>query len=70
MTEYQAGPPANCVPYAQNTGRLLEGLASLNPRTLAIVHLSSFTGDRRGALHDLAAVWKDVLGKPSNQFGP
>jgi len=69
ITEYQAGPLANYVPYTQNTGRILEGLASLTPRTLAVMHGSSFTGDCRGALRDLVGVLKDVLDKPSYQFG-
>jgi len=69
MTEYQAGPLASYVPCTQNGGRILEGPASLNPRTLAIMYGSSFTGDCRGALHELAAALKDVLDQPSSQFG-
>lgn len=69
LTAYQAGPLANYVPYTPNTGRILEGLASLNPSTLAIMHGSSFSGDCRKSLLELATVMKEVLDKPSYQFG-
>jgi len=69
LTEYQAGPLANYVPYTQNTGAILKGLAGLKPRTLAVMHGSSFSGDCGNALIDLAAVMKDVLDKPSYKFG-
>ncbi|HEY7097049.1 MAG TPA: hypothetical protein VH437_10020 [Terriglobales bacterium] len=69
LTDYQAGPLANYVPYTPNTDRILEGLASLKPQTLAIMHGSSFTGDCAGSLRDLAVVMKEVLDKPSFKFG-
>jgi len=69
LTNYQAGPLANYVPYTANTGRILEGLASLNPQTLAIMHGSSYTGNCAGALRDLGVVMKEVLSAPSYQFG-
>jgi flavorubredoxin len=69
LTAYQAGPLANYVPYTPNTGRILEGLASLNPSTLAIMHGSSFSGNCRKSLLELATVMKEVLDKPSYQFG-
>ena len=69
LTDYQAGPLANYVPYTPNTGRILEGLASLNPGTLAIMHGSSFNGDCRAAFGDLAGVLKEVLDRPSYRFG-
>lgn len=68
LTDYQAGPLANYVPYTPNTGLILEGLASLQPRTLATMHGSSFCGDCGQALRDLAGVMKEVLDKPSYQF--
>jgi len=40
---------------APNTGAVLERLALLNPRTLAIMHGSSFSGDGGKSLRDLAA---------------
>ena len=69
LGDYQAGPLANYVPYTPNTGAILQGLASLKPRTLAVMHGSSFCGDCRESLLDLAAVMKDVLNKPSYRFG-
>jgi flavorubredoxin len=69
LTEIQAGPLANYVPYTPNTGRILEGLASLKPKTLAIMHGSSFSGDCSQSLLELAAVMKEVLNKPTFKFG-
>jgi flavorubredoxin len=69
LSNYQAGPLASYVPYTPNTGRILDGLASLNPKTLAIMHGSSFSGNCAEAIRDLAVVMKDVLDKPSYQFG-
>lgn len=69
LSDYRIGPLANYVPYTPNTGRILEGLASLKPKTLAIMHGSSYRGDCRESLLDLAAVMKDVLDKPSYRFG-
>jgi flavorubredoxin len=68
LSEYQLGPLANYVPYTQNTGRILEGLATLRPDTLAVMHGSSFAGDGGQALRDLAVVMKEVLDRPSFQF--
>jgi len=68
LTTIQASPLANYVPYTHNTGRILEGLASLKPKTLATMHGSSFCGDCREALLDLATMMKEVLDKPSYNF--
>lgn len=65
---YQAGPLANYVPYTPNTGAILHGLASLEAKTLAIMHGSSFRGNCAQALHDLSAVMKEVLDRPSYEF--
>jgi flavorubredoxin len=62
---YQAGPLMDYMPYTPNTRPLLEGLAALQPRTLAIMHGSSFQGDAARALIDLDGVMKETLGKPS-----
>jgi flavorubredoxin len=69
LCAYQAGPLANYVPYTPNTTRILKGLASLQPKTLAIMHGSSFTGRCDEALCDLAIVMKDLLEQPSFNFG-
>jgi len=62
MLAYQAGPLANYVPYTPMTQRIFEKLAALEPRTLGVMHGSSFTGDGRKALLDLGAAFREVLG--------
>jgi flavorubredoxin len=69
LTQYQAGPLSNYIPYNQNTGRILAGLATLQPKTLAIMHGSAFSGDGRESLLGLADIMREVLDKPSFQFG-
>lgn len=64
IVEYQAGPLMDYMPYTPNTRPLLEGLAALEPRTLATMHGSSFTGDGAKALLDLDLVMKETLGVP------
>jgi hypothetical protein len=68
LTEFQASPLANYVPYTRNTQIILEGLASLAPATLAVMHGSSFSGNCNQALLDLATVMKEVLDQPSYIF--
>jgi flavorubredoxin len=68
LTEFQASPLANYVPYTRNTKIILEGLASLAPATLAVMHGSSFSGNCNRALLDLATVMKEVLDQPSYKF--
>ena len=67
MKDFQAGPLMDYMPYTPNTRPLLEGLAALKPRTLAIMHGSSFVGDGARALLELDGVMKEVLGKPSRR---
>lgn len=67
IIEYQAGPLMDYMPYTPNTRPLLEGLAALQPRTLATMHGSAFTGDCAGALIELDAVMKETLGQPSKR---
>jgi flavorubredoxin len=62
MTRMQAGPLANYIPYTARTDGILQGLADLKPRTLAIMHGSSFTGDGERALRGLAVTMREVLG--------
>ncbi|HWR15289.1 MAG TPA: MBL fold metallo-hydrolase [Terriglobales bacterium] len=62
LTAYQKSPLANYIPYTPVTGRLMEGVANLNPRTLAIMHGSSFSGNGAQAVRDLSALFKEVLG--------
>jgi flavorubredoxin len=63
LIEYQGGPFANYIPYTHQTGRNLNRLADLQPKTLAVMHGSSFTGNCAQALRDLAGVFRDVLGE-------
>lgn len=62
LTQYQAGPLRNYMPYTPNTERFLTELAALKPKTLAAMHGSSFVGDGERALLDLGPVLKEVLG--------
>ena len=61
MKEYQAGILAirAYTPTAQN----LKKLADLKPKTLAIMHGSSFTGDCARALDDLNVMFREVFGR-------
>lgn len=68
LRETEAGPFANYVPYTHHTGRVLESLAEKQPKTLAVMHGSSFYGDGAQALRDLAVVMRRVLG-PKEQHG-
>ncbi len=64
LLEFQsAGPLLDYMPCTANTKRLLHQLAALQPKTLAVMHGSSFTGDCAGALRDLATVMREVYGE-------
>jgi len=63
MKEYQSGILADYTPYSPLTARNLKKLADLKPRTLAIMHGSSFTGDCAKALEDLNVAMRDVFGQ-------
>ena len=62
----EAGPYANYVPYTHHTG-VLETLAENEPKTLAIMHGSTYYGDGAQALRELAIVMRDVLGPKAQQ---
>ena len=62
ILEYQKGPLADYAPYTPMTTRILKKLADLKPKTLAIMHGSSFTWDGEQALLDLATVFREVFG--------
>ncbi|HEY9167533.1 MAG TPA: MBL fold metallo-hydrolase [Candidatus Kryptonia bacterium] len=61
FVDFQAGSFRDYMPYTTNTERQLGDLADLKPKTLAIMHGSSFNGDCAEALRDLAATMKEVL---------
>ena len=50
---------------APNTTDIMRKLGDLNPTTLAIMHGSSFHGDGRAALYDLASAYDDQYFKAS-----
>ena len=60
-----AGPMAHEVPYTPRTDPTLRKLADLEPRTLALMHGSTYRGDGKQALLDLARVWQELLGRAS-----
>jgi hypothetical protein len=53
------------MPYTHNTPGILERLANLQPKTLAVMHGSAFSGDGAEAIRSMGAVLRDVLGPPS-----
>jgi flavorubredoxin len=61
LIDYQAGPFANYMPYTKHTDGIMQGLAALNPRTIAPMHGSAFSGDGAKAIRDLADVMREVL---------
>jgi flavorubredoxin len=64
IVQGSAGPLANDMPYTSYTDRTLRRLAELEPTTIAVMHGSSFRGDGRQAVLDLAAVIRDTIGAP------
>lgn len=59
---YQSGPLMDYVPYTTNTKRLLNELAELEPKKLAVMHGSSFEGNGQKMLKDLDKVFKETFG--------
>jgi hypothetical protein len=51
------------MPYTAYTDSTLRRLADLNPRTLALMHGSSFRGNGQKEILELASVIKDTIGK-------
>lgn len=58
----QGGPLAGAYPYTPQTEETLRRLAVLSPKTLALMHGSTFVGDGRAALLDLSAAMGEILG--------
>lgn len=52
---------AHSTNYNSSTRKQLEGLAALTPRTLAVMHGSSYSGDASGELLDLADGMEDAF---------
>jgi flavorubredoxin len=62
LIEGQRGPFANAYPYTPLTEPILQALADLRPKQLALMHGSAFSGDGEQALRDLAVIMREVLG--------
>jgi flavorubredoxin len=58
------GPLSRDLPYTAFTDGIFQRLAALEPTTLAVMHGSSYRGDGRKAILDLAVVVRDLLSKP------
>jgi flavorubredoxin len=58
------GPMPKDMPYTHYTHQTLHRLAELNPQTLATMHGSSFRGDGRAAIFDLATIVRETIGNP------
>ena len=58
----QEGPFAFYMPWTPRTEPTLQRLAALRPRTLAIMHGSTFIGDGGQTLTDAATMMKKALG--------
>jgi len=56
------GPLAHDIPYTHHTDAMLRELASLAPRTLAIMHGSSYRGDGGKVLAAFADVLRETIG--------
>jgi flavorubredoxin len=61
IISYNAGPLANYLPYTRQTESNLQKLISLEPKTIAAMHGSSFIGDGAHALRDLGTVMRELL---------
>ncbi len=57
----QNSPFSDYIPYSSRVDRILRDLAEFDPRTLAVMHGSSFSGDGKKAIHELTEVWKETL---------
>lgn len=68
LIEGQQGPFANAYPYTPLTDSILQGLADLRPKQLALMHGSAFVGDGERALRDLAMVMREVLGRNTHKL--
>lgn len=61
------GPMSGAVPFTKETRPILNSLADLNPRTLACMHGSSFSGNCGQALRDFGELLERLNGGPVEQ---
>ncbi|KQL45277.1 MBL fold metallo-hydrolase [Brevibacillus choshinensis] len=57
----QQSPFSEYIPYTRHVDSILCELADYEPKTLAVMHGSSYSGNGKKAIHELAGVWKEVL---------
>jgi flavorubredoxin len=69
MINYQAGPLMEYLPYTCHTKRLLHELATFEPKTLAIMHGSSFAGDGGRLLRELDPILEGIYGGGTAKVG-
>lgn len=62
IERYLDGPMDQSFAWTMHTEATLHRLMDLEPKTLAIMHGSSFQGDCRGALAEVSEVWWEMLG--------
>ena len=65
LVGYQQGPVGELRTLLFIDETTLDRLAALQPRRLATMHGSVYVGDGSKALHNLAAVWREVLSSQS-----
>ena len=61
--DYQKGPLGYYMPYTKYTDKTLQELADLSPKACATMHGSTFLGDGRKAIMDMAKMMKATIGK-------
>jgi flavorubredoxin len=61
MTRLKEGALAGYMPYTKKTEGVLRGMAELQPKTLAVMHGSSYVGKCDGLLTDLAGVIRETF---------
>ncbi|GFO65024.1 hypothetical protein M1B72_14485 [Geomonas paludis] len=62
LLSYEAGPLPHAYPYTPYTDATIRKLAALEPRLLATMHGSSYSGDTAAALRQLADLFARQLG--------
>lgn len=65
LIQGEQGPFRDSMPYNIKTDTIISQLADLKPRTLAVMHGGSFSGDGERALNDLRISLREVLGRDS-----
>lgn len=61
LTEFNASPLGNYIPYTRQTEANFEKLIALKPKTIAAMHGSTYIGDGEQALRDLEIVYRELL---------